>query len=294
MFIALHKIKEILIFILVNDSKFVSVTVIIPTHNEEETIAQTLESLLNQKIKPNQIVVVLDRCRDKTEKIVDELSQTHNEIMKIQKKTTKYAKTFMKAFVIAETINVALTNLNNFSEFIMIANGDSIYSKNYIEEALKILNEDKNCGLVGFSDYFAISGSGYIFRTKLLEKLGNQLVECAAEDTYLQFAILNQGFSIKPLSNTTIDFLRERGKGKIIDRLKYSFTKGFASYTLGYSFGFEILRTLYWIVKGKFTSITIIFGFLYAALSREKKLDIAFTDIPKKWQKKRIHSIFNS
>ena len=92
MFIALHKIKEILIFILANDSKFVSVTVIIPTHNEEETIAQTLESLLNQKIKPHQIVVVLDRCRDKTEKIVDELSQTHNEIMKIQKKTTKFAK----------------------------------------------------------------------------------------------------------------------------------------------------------------------------------------------------------
>jgi len=294
LFIAWHKTKEILIFILVDDSKFVSITVIIPAHNEEKTITETLESLVNQKIKPNQIVMVLDRCTDKTEKIVDELSQTHNVIMKIVKKTTKYEQTFMKAFVIAETINVALKHLNNLSDFIMIANGDSLYSKNYIEEALKILNEDKNCGLVGFSDHFAISGSGYIFRTKLLEKLGNKLVECAAEDTYLQFAILNQGFSIKPLSNVTIDFLRERGKGKIIDRLKYSFTKGFASYTLGYSFGFEVLRTLYWIIKGKFTSITIIFGFIYAALGRTKKLDIAYTDIPKKWQKKRIHSIFSS
>jgi len=271
----------------------VSITVIIPAHNEEETIRQTIESLLSQNIKPDRIVVVLDRCSDETEKIVDELSQTHNEITKIVKKTTKYEHTFMKAFVIAETINVAL-NLKNFSDFIMIANADSIYSKNYIEESLKILNEDKNCGLVGYSDYFAISGSGYIFRTKLLEKLENQLVECAAEDTYLQFAIMNQGFSIKPLSNVTIDFLRERGKGRLIDRLKYSFTKGFASYTLGYSFGFEFLRTFYWIVKGKFSSITIIFGFLYAILKREKKLDIAYTDIPKKWQKKRLRSIFNS
>jgi len=271
----------------------VSITVVLPARNEEMTISRTLESLINQSIVPKEIIVVLDRCTDKTESVIDEMIKSHIIITKIVKDSTKYEKSFMKGFRVAETVNLGLGSLNSFSDFIMIANGDSVYSKNYFEEALKTFESDQMCGLVGYSHYATISGSGYVVRSKILKQMEYRLKECAAEDTYLQFKVLNLGYSIKSLTNVNVKLLRDRGEGTFSSRIKYMFAKGYASYTLGYSFGYEILRTGYWILKGKLSSVGIIFGFIYGVMTKAKKLDIANTDVPKKWQKERLRSVFS-
>ena len=270
-----------------------SIFVIVPARNEEKNIADSLKSILDQTVMPSKIIVVLDRCTDKTEDIVTDLSKAHEEIVKIIKSDTKYQNTFMKGFVVAETVNKGLESIESFPEFLLIANADSVYSKNYIESALNIFDKDAKCGLAGYSHYSNISGSGYVIRSNVLARLGNRLKECAAEDTYLQFSVLNQGYTIKPIENVEVKLLRERGKGSITDRIRYAFAKGYASYTLGYSFGFEILRTGYWILKGRFSHIGIIFGFLYAIFTKPEKLDISYTSIPKKWQKNRIDDVFS-
>jgi len=118
----------------------VSITVIIPARNEQENIADSINSLLDQTVKPSKIIIVLDRCTDDSEKIVDDLIKNNKEIIKVVKNSTKYKKTFMKAFLIAESINVGLENAKPFSEFIMIVNADSVFSRDYIKEALKILD----------------------------------------------------------------------------------------------------------------------------------------------------------
>ena len=62
---------------------------------------------------------------------------------------------------------------------------------------------------------------------------------------------------------------------------------------IGYSFGYEMTRSAYWVCKGKFSSFAIIFGFLYAYTKKIEKLDIANSDVVKKWQKERYNSIFH-
>ena len=267
-----------------------SVTVIIPARNEEKNISDSVKSLLNQTAKPPKIIIVLDRCTDNTEKVVDELISTNKEISKVIKKSTKYPKTFMKAYLIAETINVGLEKAKPFSEFIMIANADSIFSKDYLKECLEIFANDEKCGMVGFAHYSNISGSGYLIRGSILPNLNNQIKECAAEDTYVQFSVLNLGYTIKNLKKSTVTLLRERGGTSVPERIKYSFSKGYASYTLGYSFSYELARSVYWMRKGNFSSFAIILGFTYAQLKKVEKLDIATTDIVKQWQKKRMDS----
>ena len=42
------------------------ITVLVPAHNEESTISQTIESLLAQTRKPDQIVIIANGCTDKT------------------------------------------------------------------------------------------------------------------------------------------------------------------------------------------------------------------------------------
>jgi len=270
-----------------------SITIIIPTRNEEKNIFESVNSILKQSKKPSKIIIVLDRCTDNTEKIVNDLIKNNQEIVKIVKNSTKYKKTFMKAFLIAESINLGLEKANPMTEFIMIANADSVYSENYINESLKILKEDKNCGMVGYAHYSNISGSGYVIRNEILKKIGNQIVECAAEDTYLQFLILDLGYSIRKIKDSSMILLRDRGEGSFAERIKYAFSKGYASYTLGNSLGFVIARSFFWIVKGKFSSIAIIFGFLYAFIKKIKKLDIANSEVVKNWQKGRYNSIFH-
>ena len=269
-----------------------SVSIIIPARNEELNIRQCLTSLLNQKVKSEKIVIVLDRCTDKTEKIIDEFIANDSTIIKIVKNHSKYNKSIHKGFIIAEVINVGLKSLDNSSEFIMICNADSIYSENYIEETINVFRDNDDCVIVGYTDYHAVSGSGYTIKTEFLQKIGGQIKECAAEDTYIQFTALRYGYSIKPIKNISITFQRKRGEGKISDKIKYMFSKGYAGYTLGFSFYYEILKVGYWILKGKFTAIGIIVGFVYSYLSHKEKLDIAYTDIPKIWQKQRIKETF--
>ena len=47
------------------------ISIIIPAHNEEDCIAQTLDSLVNQSLRPKQVVIVNDNSTDGTKKIVE-------------------------------------------------------------------------------------------------------------------------------------------------------------------------------------------------------------------------------
>lgn len=271
-----------------------SITVIIPARNEGNYIAKTLESLLSQSVKPSHIIVVLDRCSDNTEQIVDEFAQRADKITKVVKSNTKYSRTFMKGYLVAEAINVGLEYAKPFSDYVMIANADSVYSSGYIEEAIGIMREHPDCAIVGYSHYSNISGSGYVLRSSFLYKLGNHIKECAAEDTYIQLAAMSYGYTIRSIKQSQLTLLRDRGEGALFDRLKYAFSKGYSSYTLGYSLYYEIARTFYWISKGKLSHVAIFFGFAYAMITQAKKLDIATTTAAKDWQKNRIKSTFSS
>lgn len=45
--------------------------IVIPAHNEEDSIVLTLESLINQSLKPKQIVIVNDNSTDNTQNLVE-------------------------------------------------------------------------------------------------------------------------------------------------------------------------------------------------------------------------------
>ena len=242
---------------------------------------------------PTQIIVVLDRCTDGTEAQVDPLIPRCENLVKVVKHTTKYSKTFMKGFLVAEAVNAGLDRAVPFPDFVMVCNADSKYSSDYVEEALNIMHDNPHCGIVGYRHYANISGSGYIIRSSLLARTGNRIKECAAEDTYLQLAAINAGFSIESVRTASVSLMRASGDGSVRERFEYAFGKGFSSYTLGYSIVYEIGRTLYWVGRGKLSHFGIVFGFLYGILTRAEKLDIAATSAAKQWQKYRLKSIFS-
>ena len=57
-----------------------NICIIIPAYNEEDYIANTLESLVNQTYPIKEIVIVNDNSTDNTRAIIDSFSEKHSFI----------------------------------------------------------------------------------------------------------------------------------------------------------------------------------------------------------------------
>lgn len=70
------------------------VSIIVPAHNEEDNIAETIETIEHGLHIPYELVVVDDHSADNTKRIVNELSSRYNNIRLIE---NKYDKGFVNA-----------------------------------------------------------------------------------------------------------------------------------------------------------------------------------------------------
>ena len=62
--------------------------IVIPAHNEEKNIAQTLQSIVNQKLKPKKLVVVNDNSSDNTSQIINDFTKRFDWIKKVENKSS--------------------------------------------------------------------------------------------------------------------------------------------------------------------------------------------------------------
>ena len=62
--------------------------IVIPAHNEEKNIAQTLQSIVNQKLKPKKLVVVNDNSYDNTKQIINDFTKRFGWIQKVENKSS--------------------------------------------------------------------------------------------------------------------------------------------------------------------------------------------------------------
>lgn len=136
--------------------------IIIPAHNEEAFIALTLESLILQTVLPSKIVVVNDNSIDKTEEIVSAYAKEYSYITLVN--TTSQAIHLPGSKVI-QAFNKGLETLDDNYDFIVKADADLIFPKNYFEIISNHFKSDDAIGMVG--------GFAYIVKNKdwVLENL---------------------------------------------------------------------------------------------------------------------------
>lgn len=111
------------------------VTVLVPAHNEEKGIADAIESLSNQTLKPSQIIVIADNCTDKTVKIVSK----YKDVMAFETIDNETKK--------AGALNQAFNSLK-LEEYVLIMDADTVLDKKAIEEGLKVIQSDNKIGAV--------------------------------------------------------------------------------------------------------------------------------------------------
>ena len=121
--------------------------IIIPAHNEEDSIGLTLNSLVKQSLLPQEIIVVNDNSTDNTKAIVEGFQQQFNFIKLVNNTSsnqhlpgTKIINAFYKGYDIA----------NKDYDVICKFDADLIFPLNYLEQLAFHFNKDKTVFILFF------------------------------------------------------------------------------------------------------------------------------------------------
>ena len=103
--------------------------IVIPAHNEQESIGKTLQSLVNQQLKPTQLVVVDDNSNDRTSEIANDFAQQHPWIQVIHKKSTDQ---HLPGAKIVEAFYAGYQRLDQEYDIICKFDADMVFEEDYL------------------------------------------------------------------------------------------------------------------------------------------------------------------
>ena len=130
-------------------------SIIVPAYNEAESISRLIDSIVNQKFKNYELILINDGSTDNTYDIMINYSKKYNNIVVINKPNTGRGDTRNSGIKIAN------------GEYITFADADDYYASNFFET---IIPELKNGGfeLLVFNAYFNDSNGN--FKSEINEK----------------------------------------------------------------------------------------------------------------------------
>ncbi|TXG34577.1 glycosyltransferase family 2 protein [Seonamhaeicola maritimus] len=129
--------------------------IVIPAHNEENSIGLTLDSLVNQTLKPKKIVVVNDNSTDKTSDVVEGYSFKYDFVKLVNSKSSnqhlpgaKIINAFYKGF---ET-------LDEHYDVICKFDADLIFQDNYLHQLASHFQQNERLGMASGFCYIEKNG----------------------------------------------------------------------------------------------------------------------------------------
>ncbi|SDE11123.1 Glycosyl transferase family 2 [Pricia antarctica] len=119
---------------------------VIPAHNEEAFLADTLNSVLRQIVQPKKVVVVNDNSTDGTEAIID----TFLALSPIfEKLNTTSSPEHMPGSKVINAFNKGLALLDDHYDVLVKLDADLVLPDNYFEKITYIFKGHPNAGIAG-------------------------------------------------------------------------------------------------------------------------------------------------
>jgi cellulose synthase/poly-beta-1,6-N-acetylglucosamine synthase-like glycosyltransferase len=117
----------------------VTITALIPAHNEEKLIGATIQSLMNQDRKPDRIIVVADNCTDKTVEVAKGFGVEVFLSVNNDKK---------KAGALNQVLEKILPSMGE-NDTVMIMDADTVLRQGFLSAAAKRFTDDRGLSAVG-------------------------------------------------------------------------------------------------------------------------------------------------
>ena len=146
--------------------------IIIPAYNEEQFIALTLQSLMEQTGLPTKVVVVNDGSTDSTAEIVSAFAKEYPFISLVNKTSDAI---HLPGSKVINAFNKGLESVDENYDFIVKADADLIFPPNYFETLIQHFKSDDKIGMVG----------GFCY----IEKNGNWILENLTDKDHIRGAL---------------------------------------------------------------------------------------------------------
>lgn len=117
----------------------VTVTVLIPAHNEEELVGATIDSLMAQDRRPDRVIVIADNCTDQTVEIAKGRGV---EVYESQNNTKK------KAGALNQVLSKILPEMGE-NDTVMIMDADTVLRQGFISAAFRYFVRDRGLSAIG-------------------------------------------------------------------------------------------------------------------------------------------------
>ncbi|WP_121667873.1 glycosyltransferase [Mesonia aquimarina] len=226
--------------------------IIIPAHNEEASIQQTLQSLIEQTYLPEKILVVNDNSTDKTAEKVTEFSKKNSIVKLFNNNSTP---THLPGGKVVQAFLNGLEQLDNQYDVVCKFDADLIFPSNYLEKVASHFSADKKTGMVGGFCYIKsgdhwklenltnkdhIRGALKAYRKDCFQQIGG-LKASMGWDTADELLAKFYGWSVKTDENLKVKHLRATGE-TYNNSSKYK--QGEAFYKLRYGFLITLIASL--------------------------------------------------
>ncbi|WP_188462741.1 glycosyltransferase family 2 protein [Bizionia arctica] len=118
--------------------------IVIPAHNEEACIKQTLDSLVAQTLLPKKVVIVNDHSTDNTQQIVETFASKYNWISLVN---TISSDKHLPGSKIINAFYKGYETLDEDFDVICKFDADLIFPKNYLKQLAFHFNANKKLGM---------------------------------------------------------------------------------------------------------------------------------------------------
>lgn len=265
-------------------------SIIIPARNESDSIEKTIRSLINQTLKPLQIIVVDDSSTDDTVDVLKRLRLENPLVEIVQKKSNL---PYSPGGKIVETFNAGLPFLHEKTDVICKFDADLIFPENYLLTLEKHYSDDEKVGMCGGFCYIEKNG------TWILENLTNKDHLRGAVKSYRKACFLDIGglkmamgwdtadellaryfgWKVKTDSSLIVKHIRPTGQGY---NRNAHLSQGSVFYRLRYGFLLSIIATAKLSLKKKKWSLfkNYLQGYLKA---KKEKQPFLVTEEQGKW-----------
>lgn len=257
-------------------------SIVIPAHNEQEFIRITLDSLVQQTVRPYEVIVVNDNSTDATASIIEEYTARYDWIKlfnRVSKGEHQPGSKVINAFLAGYEI------IQKDFDVIVKLDADLAIPANYFEVILSHFNSDSQIGMAGgfayiekngnwilenLTDKDHIRGAFKAYRKATYDQIGG-LQPHMGWDTVDELLCRYYNWAIKTDETLTIKHLKPTGAVYSKSAL---YKQGTAYYALGYGFWITLIAAAKLAFRKKKLSYFVYYlqGYLQACQKKQPKM----------------------
>lgn len=257
--------------------------VVSPVKNEEAFIGHTVESVLSQRVKPLEWVIVDDGSRDRTPEIVEGYAGRHPWIRLLRLPGSErvrgghIVRLFYEGYAALKSADLA---------FVVKLDADLSFGPDFFERALDCMARNPGLGITSGISHVR-SGEAFVeeksaeghtlgackvYRVKCLEDIGG-LVEAMGWDGIDEIKARMRGWEAWPVPGLKVIHLRPEGLARGLFRS--GMERGRGSYFMGYHPAFFALRALKCLLRSPLDGLGMAAGYAGSLLGRKERIDDA-------------------